>query len=112
MPNHKKLMLKIGSTTRIFHPDDILYIQAEGAYTIICLIDGQKLTLSRNLNVIDSSLEDYGNFCRIHHSYLININHVAAYLGGKECSVRMSDDQILSVARGRKTDLLDCFYQL
>ena len=104
-------MLKTGTTAHVFDCDDILYICAEGSYTAFYLADDYKLIVSKNLNTISKLLGDYVNFCRIHHSHIINANHVVTY-ESSNTSVILSDGRELSVARSRRQDFLDCFLQL
>ncbi|MGB8490121.1 MAG: LytTR family DNA-binding domain-containing protein [Bacteroidales bacterium] len=57
---------------------DIIMCQADGYCTNFYLTGGKKCTSSKNLKHFNELLAD-NNFIRIHHSYIINIDHVASY---------------------------------
>jgi len=59
----------------VIEQKDILYCKADGRYTKIFLGKDRWILTSRLLKEIESALSKQ-NFCRIHHSYLINLNHV------------------------------------
>jgi two-component system LytT family response regulator len=45
-------------------------------------------------------------FFRIHHSYLINLNHLKKYIRGDGGQVVMSDSTILDVSRRKKEEFM------
>ncbi len=57
---------------------DILYCEADGYCTRFFLKDGQTLISSKNLKVYEEILEAV-RFQRVHHSYIVNLNHVRGY---------------------------------
>ncbi len=85
--------------------DDIVRCQADGTYTIFYLVDGSKLTSSRNLGAYEDLLCK-GSFCRIHHNAIINIPKIKSYIKGKGGYVIMCDDAELEVSQRRKADFL------
>ncbi|RTY95137.1 LytTR family DNA-binding domain-containing protein [Flavobacterium sp. GT3R68] len=82
---------------------DILYCQADGKYTNFYLADGKKIMSSRNLGEY-STILDSAHFFRIHHSYIINLRHIAniSKKDGYFCEV--SNGIILPVAKRRQED--------
>ncbi len=59
----------------IIHPEDIVYIEADGRYTIFHLTNGNHKIASRNLGEYEKQL-DPQQFFRIHHGYIVNLNMV------------------------------------
>jgi len=57
---------------------EIVMCQAEGYCTRFFLTGDRKIVSSKNLKHFDTLLEDQ-NFQRVHHSFLININHVTSF---------------------------------
>lgn len=57
---------------------EIIMCQAEGYCTNFFISGRGKIVSSKNLKHFDSLLEDQ-SFIRVHHSYLININHVESF---------------------------------
>ena len=85
--------------------DEILYCESDSAYCKLIFIDGKSLFLSRTLKDVEEALLS-DNFCRIHHSYLINLNYVQKYIKGEGGEVVMNNGASLPVSRTRKQDFL------
>lgn len=90
---------------------EVLYCCSDGAYTNIYLDGGRKLTVSKNLKEVESSLSDE-NFIRIHNSHLINLDHALGYINNNYNCVKMSNGEELSVSRNKKKDLMECFVKI
>jgi len=73
---------KIGiGTSDAFHfvsIPDILFCKADGYCTKIKLKNGKDLCCTKNLKHYEELLRPH-NFIRVHHSYIINLNHVIHY---------------------------------
>ncbi len=72
----KKIVIKTSDNTFYLSADDIIMLEAEGAYTNIYTKD-RKILTSRNLRYYENTLEGL-QFARSHQKYLVNINHVKA----------------------------------
>jgi two-component system LytT family response regulator len=84
---------------------DILYCKADNVYTEVYL-HNTTLTSTKNLKEFDDLLSAHF-FFRIHHSYLINMNHIKKYLKGEGGTVIMSNDAVIEVSRRRKSAFLE-----
>ena len=85
--------------------DDILYCESDSAYCKLFFIDGKTLLLSKTLKDVEEVLH-HDVFCRIHNSYLINLNYVQKYIKGEGGEVIMNNGINLPVSRTRKQDFL------
>jgi two-component system LytT family response regulator len=85
--------------------DDIMYCEADNNYSTIHLKDKQKTIVSKSLKTIEQMFSDH-SFVRIHHSYIVNMDHVKKYIKTDGGYVVMSDGKQLSVSRSRKEDLV------
>ena len=85
--------------------DDILYLQASGNYCIVTLKNKQSIHIYKLLKLLETQLKSHG-FIRIHHEYLININHLNKYNKGDGGEVVMSDGKVLEVSRGKKKEFM------
>ena len=54
--------------------------------------------------ILEQQLEPVG-FCRIHHEYLVNMDHVTKYHKGDGGEVELSNGEKLAVSRSRKVFL-------
>jgi len=58
-----------------YNLEDIVYIEADGSYSIIHFNKQNKTTVSRKVKDFETSLSNRG-FLRVHKSYLVNTSHV------------------------------------
>jgi len=84
---------------------DIIYLAAESNYSIIYLTNNIKLTVTRTLKDFEELLPS-SLFIRIHHSYIINKDHVQKYIRGDGGRVSMSNGKELEVARRKKEEFI------
>ena len=82
---------------------EIIFCQADGKYTNFFLLNGKKIMSSRNLGEYNSIL-DQNYFFRIHHSYIINIRHIAKISKKDGYFCELTNGTILPVAKRRQED--------
>lgn len=85
---------------------DILYCEAKGVYTNIYLNGGKKILASKPLGDFESQLTSH-KFFRIHHSTLINLNHIKEFQRFNGGYVVMQNDAKLEVSHRKRKDFLD-----
>ncbi len=83
----------------------IIFLQGAGNQTFVYFSDGKKECISSLLKECEKLLA-CSNFCRIHKSYLVNLNHVKAYFKGKDGLVVLSNNETLAVSRDYKEEFL------
>jgi len=84
---------------------NIVYLEAESNYTIIYIRDGYKITVSKTLKDFEELLP-HQLFIRIHHSHIINKNHIQKYIRGEGGQVIMTNGKTLDVARRKKEEFM------
>jgi two-component system LytT family response regulator len=84
---------------------DIVCCKAEGSYTSVILTNFQKKLISRNLKEFENLLAGSG-FCRLHHSFLINMEHVQKYVKGDGGYVILTNNIQVDISRRRKEEFL------
>ncbi len=93
----------------IFVPTgDIIYCMAESNYTVVVLSSGKKILVSKVLKEIDEALSG-NDFCRVHNSYLININRIKKFVRGEGGYIIMDDDATIGISRSRKQEFMELF---
>jgi two-component system, LytTR family, response regulator len=55
---------------------DVLYVKADGSYSVFHTKDGQKYTLSRNLKYVEQMIAGIAFLKRCQKSYIVNINEI------------------------------------
>ncbi len=103
--NKRKIVLK--TLERIYSVDigDVIRFESDGGYTKVYLLDGKRIMVSRTLKEFDDFLSDTG-FVRVHHSHLVNINHVFCF-EKQESHIVMKDDSIVPVSNRKKEHVLE-----
>ena len=87
---------------------DIIYLKADGNYTRIFIENSENKMASKNIGEWESLLCG-DSFCRVHNSFLININKIKKYVKGEGGYLIMKDDSIVEVSRRKKQDVLNLF---
>lgn len=103
--NNHKIALPGHKGIDFFTLHDILYFESNGNYAWAHVLQGQKSFVSRMLKQIEAML-DPGSYFRIHHQYLINLEHLARYERGDGGQVVLTDGTTLPVARERRAEFL------
>jgi len=85
--------------------DDILYCESDSAYCKLVFVDGRSMLLSKTLKEVEEALQ-HEHFCRIHHSYLVNMDYLQKYIKGEGGEVILTNGVNLPVSRTRKQDFL------
>ena len=77
-PRQSTLIIPNIKGFEVLRVTDIIMCQADGYCTNFHLSGNRKVVSSRNLKHFDGLLADQ-NFLRVHHSYLVNLDHVTWY---------------------------------
>ena len=89
--------------------DHVLHCKADDNFTILFLKNKITKIACRSLKEMEEQLQDFTNFLRVHHSYLVNMNEVSKYIRGDGGYLIMTDGATISVSRARKEALLKFF---
>ncbi len=81
---------------------NIISIKADGSYVNIILADGQPIVVSKNLKYFEQSLEGFGQFVRVHRSYIINLQQMKRFERSGRGTIVMNDDSEIDLARDRR----------
>ncbi len=87
---------------------DIITCQSDSNYTHLTMLNNRKFLVSRTLNDIEEMLSEEV-FCRVHHSFIVNLKHVRRYFKGKGGYLEMSDGSTVEVSSRKKQDFLARF---
>ncbi len=75
------LCLKSYKDYTLLEIDNVVFLQADNNATDFVLLDGKKISAFKTLKSFESVLPN--NFLRIHHSYIVNKNHISRINFGK-----------------------------
>ena len=88
--------------------DEIIRIEASGAYTIIYSVKREKVVSSKNIKEYELQLP-VDNFYRVHNSHIINIKRLLKYDKGRGGFLTMEDGSVVELATRRKAGFLNLF---
>jgi len=100
-----RFLVNTAEDIKVIRFDDVICCIAESNYTRIHLADGKKIIASKTLKEFETILHK-PNFFRIHHSYLINLDHIQRINKVDGCIVELPHNISLDVARSKKDELL------
>ena len=104
-PKASKLSVSTQDGIEIINLNDVDYMKAERAYTLIKRQDKADLMVSKPLKDFEEMLPPT-KFMRIHDSYLINLDRVLRYLRQDGGYAVMRDGSEILISRGRKDDFI------
>lgn len=103
-PN-KRIALQTSQGVFLHELQTIIRCNSEGNYTSIHFTNGKKLLIGKPLKEYEDILSGFG-FERIHHSHIINLNHLISYQNKDGGYVVLSDNSSLPVSSRKKGQLL------
>jgi two-component system LytT family response regulator len=99
----RKIAVPMGDGLLFIEVNNVVMLEADGAYTQVFLNDGSKILVSKKLKFFEDILETRPGFFRVHRSYIININYIKKYLRG-ENMILMDNHTNVSLSRDRKQE--------
>jgi len=85
---------------------DIVRCESDSNYTDIILASGKKIKLAKTLKEVELQLPS-NQFFRLHHSHLVNINHISKYYKTDGGYVEMTDGSQINISRSRKEEFFE-----
>lgn len=101
-----KITLPTGHAYEIVLIKDIIRCEANDNYTNVFLAGGKKFLVSGTLKHYEDLLP-VQDFTRVHHSHLINMNHMVRFVKDDGGYAVMSDGSKVEVSRRKREDFLN-----
>lgn len=110
---HLETRIGIGMADKIvfLNISEIMYCEAQGAYTNVYLKDGRKVMASRSLGEFEIQLSS-NKFFRIHHSTLINLKYIKEFQRFDGGYIVMDNDIKLEVSQRKRKDFLEAIHDM
>jgi len=103
--SRKKIALQTTEGISVFELENIIKLSAESNYTCVYFANGKKMLFSKTLKEFEDLLCTSG-FERIHHSHIINLNHLLNFVNKDGGYVVLSDKSTVPVSQRKKSNLL------
>ncbi|MFT3795258.1 LytR/AlgR family response regulator transcription factor [Flavobacterium sp.] len=101
----KKIALPTSDGISIFELESIIRCSSEGNYTCVYFVGGKKMLFAKTLKEFEEMLGQSG-FERVHHSHIINLDHLTSYTNKDGGYVILSDKSTVPVSQRKKAQLL------
>jgi len=101
----KKIAVLIGSVTQLVPINEIIRVESHSNYSIIHFSNRLKQTIAKTLKEMEELLTPH-NFLRIHHSHLINPQHIIGFKNKDNGQVVMYGNVIIEVSRRKKKEVI------
>ena len=85
--------------------ENILICEAQSNYTKFYLKDNKTYLVAKTLKEYEALLCKY-HFCRIHHTFIVNVNEIKKYVRGDGGYVIMNNDMSVDVSKRKKDEFL------
>ncbi len=106
----KKIALPVSDGLLFINVEDIIHLDADGAYTKVWVKGGTSILVSKNLKYFEDLLEKHTPFFRPHRSNIINVNFLKKYSRHDELLI-MDNNHEISLSKNRKQDFEDFMKQ-
>lgn len=101
-----KIALTTSEGTSFLKLKDIIKLVSDGSYTTFHTHSGEEITVSRGIKEYETLLPS-DTFCRIHQSYIVNIDFVKKILKEDGGYVLLESDDKVPISRRKKNDLME-----
>lgn len=98
-----KIALPLAEGLLFIETQEIMYLEADGAYTEVWLHNGSKIIVSKKLKFFEDVLQDNPTFFRSHRSYIVNINRIKSY-SKRESMILLENKKAVLISRERKAE--------
>ncbi|MCG8701657.1 MAG: LytTR family DNA-binding domain-containing protein [Bacteroidales bacterium] len=101
LPHPCKLSISSSDGLEFIDINNIITIRAEGSYTELSLVDRKKRTVSKSIGEFMEQMPE-NEFCRVHNSYAVNLQHVNKVYRKGGMEVEMINGERIPIARNKK----------
>lgn len=100
-----KISIPIGTSTQLVPINEIVRIESQSNYSTIYFTNKSKQVVTKTLKDFEEQLSVH-NFLRVHHSHLINIEHVIGYKNQDSGYLIMQGNEVVEISRRKKQEVL------
>jgi two-component system, LytTR family, response regulator len=101
-----KVAIPVLNGYKMIGVETILYCEAKKEYTNIYSSNQPPICSSVNLGEYEELLQAY-SFCRVHHSFLVNKDHVIQYIKGEGGELMIDKEIMIPVSRRKKQEVME-----
>ena len=99
------LLVSTLDTIEFVRMEDIVRVEAQGAYSEVYKKDNTKIMVSKVIKEFEYLLNDHG-FYRVHQSHILNLSCIKKYIKSDHC-LELRDGMKIQLARSRKEQFFE-----
>ncbi len=103
--HHKKITINTDGKLVFLEPKDIFYVESDGNYSTLYLVNNKKIVVTKKLKEINELLPS-DHFFRIHNSFIINLHKIKEFIKS-DGYVVLENNAKIPVSRQRKSEFLE-----
>ena len=100
-----KISIPIGTSIQLVPINEIVRIESQSNYSTIYFTNKSKQVVTKTLKDLEEQLSAH-NFLRVHHSHLINIEHVIGFKNQDSGYLIMQGNEVVEISRRKKQEVL------
>jgi two-component system LytT family response regulator len=102
----KRIALPVSDGLLFIEIEEIVLLEADGAYTSVFLKDDSEILVSKRLKFFEEVLKERPAFYRPHRSFIVNINFVKK-LNRNESTLELDNKKAIPLPRNKKNEFED-----
>ncbi|MEO6228804.1 MAG: LytTR family DNA-binding domain-containing protein [Ferruginibacter sp.] len=106
--NNPKIAIAELNGVTFIYMDTIVRMEAQKNYTVVYVNGGTKIMATKNLGSFEEFLPEK-QFCRIHHSHIVNLAFIKKYNNGRGGHIEMEDGTEIEVSVRKRDSFLERF---
>lgn len=99
--HEETISIPTSNGVKLLPVSEVLFLKADGSYTEIRTEKNENHVVSRKLFELEEKLSPK-SFLRTHRSYIVNVEQVREYVGGKNSELLLSTGKSVPVSRSKK----------
>ncbi len=107
----KKIAIPSDNTVQFVPISEIIRIESNSNYSTVFFTSHTKILVAKTLKEFEDQLTDH-NFLRVHHSHLINLEHVIGYKNQDGGYIIMQGNDSIEISRRKKQEVMQRLHTL
>lgn len=109
-PNNRRFGIPTSDGIHFIQTSKILYLQSEGNYTIVQLLNRERIISTKGLKEFEAILPK-NFFLRIHQSFIVNFEHVVQFLRNDGGYLLLTENVNIPISRRKKDEFFEFIKQ-
>lgn len=101
----RRIAIASGTVTHFVPVSEIVRAESQSNYSTVYFINRPRQVITKTLKELEEQLGDT-RFLRVHHSHLVNLDHVIGYKNQDSGYLVMQGNEVIEISRRKKQEVL------